>query len=104
VGRRNYKLMFFYEVLYLHNYYVLKESGGDNVATFAKIGCRMDDKNVLLELVCASQNTLSHKSRLHLRNPRWARVVGYSPFFLCVVHKEGLYPAVGMMIMMKSKL
>jgi hypothetical protein len=23
----------------------------------------------------------------------WARVVGYDPFSLCVIHKEGLYPS-----------
>jgi hypothetical protein len=38
-------------------------------------------------------------------NPYWARVVGYAPFSLCVVHKEGLCPSSGdinglMMMMM----
>jgi hypothetical protein len=28
-------------------------------------------------------------------NPHWARVVGYGPFPLCVIHKEGLYPSSG---------
>jgi hypothetical protein len=29
-------------------------------------------------------------------NPHWARVVGYySPFSLCVIHKEGLCPTSG---------
>jgi hypothetical protein len=28
-------------------------------------------------------------------NPRWAHVVGYSPFSLCVIHKEGLCPSSG---------
>jgi hypothetical protein len=28
-------------------------------------------------------------------NSHWARVVGYSPFSLCVIHKEGLYPSSG---------
>jgi hypothetical protein len=43
----------------------------------------------------ASESTLSRWSRLHLQslaptNPHWARVVGYGPFSLCVIHKEGL--------------
>jgi hypothetical protein len=25
--------------------------------------------------------------------PHWARVVGYGPFSLCVIHKEGLCPS-----------
>jgi hypothetical protein len=28
-------------------------------------------------------------------NPKWARVVGYCPFSLCVIHKEGLCPSSG---------
>jgi hypothetical protein len=28
-----------------------------------------------------------------LSNPHWARVVGYGPFSLCVIHKEGLCPS-----------
>jgi hypothetical protein len=28
-------------------------------------------------------------------NPHWARVVGYGPFSLCVLHKEGLCPSSG---------
>jgi hypothetical protein len=43
----------------------------------------------------ASEGTLSRWSRLHLQslaptNPHWARVVGYGPFSLCVIHMEGL--------------
>jgi hypothetical protein len=43
----------------------------------------------------ASKGTLSRWSRLHLKslaptNPHWARVVGYGPFSLYVIHKEGL--------------
>jgi hypothetical protein len=39
-------------------------------------------------------------SRLHLQslvptNPHWARVVGYGPFSLCVIHNEGLCPISG---------
>jgi hypothetical protein len=28
-------------------------------------------------------------------NPHWTRVVGYGPFSLCVIHKEGLCPTSG---------
>jgi hypothetical protein len=28
-----------------------------------------------------------------LTNPHWARVDGYGPFSLCVIHKEGLCPS-----------
>jgi hypothetical protein len=55
-----------------------------------------------LELLCASEGTLSRKSRLHLQssaptNSHWARVVGYDPFSLCVrrPNKEGLCPSSG---------
>jgi hypothetical protein len=46
-----------------------------------------------IELIRASEVTLSRWSRLHLQsptNPHWARVVGYGPFSLCVIHKKGL--------------
>jgi hypothetical protein len=48
-----------------------------------------------MELHRASEGTLSRWSRLHLQslaptNPHWVRVVGYSQFSLCVIHKEGL--------------
>jgi hypothetical protein len=48
-----------------------------------------------LQLLRASEGTLSRWFRLYLRslaptNPQWSRVVGYSPFSLCVIHKEGL--------------
>jgi hypothetical protein len=44
-----------------------------------------------------SEGTSSRWSRLHLQllaptNPHWANVVGYGPFSLCVIHKEGLCP------------
>jgi hypothetical protein len=43
----------------------------------------------------ASEGMLSRCSWLHLQslaptNPHWARVVGYGPFSLCVILKEGL--------------
>jgi hypothetical protein len=48
-----------------------------------------------LELLRASEGTLSRWSRMYLQslaptNPHWARVVGYGTFSLCVIHKEGL--------------
>jgi hypothetical protein len=53
-----------------------------------------------LELLRAAEGTLSHWSRLHLEslaptNSNWARVVGYGPFSLCVIHKEDLCPDSG---------
>jgi hypothetical protein len=53
-----------------------------------------------LELLRASEGTLSCRSRLYLQslaptNAHWARVVGYGPFSLCVIHKEGLYSSIG---------
>jgi hypothetical protein len=57
-------------------------------------------KNYYLELPSASEGTLSRCSRLHLQslaltNPHWARVVGYDPFSLWRIHKEGLCPSSG---------
>jgi hypothetical protein len=67
---------------------------------------------VKLKIYCllrASEGTLSRWSRLHLQslaptNPHWVRVVGYGPFSLCVIHKEGLCPCSGDInrLMMKS--
>jgi hypothetical protein len=65
-----------------------------------------------LKLLNASEGTLSRWSRLHLQslalaNPHWARVVGYGPFSLCVIHKEGLCPWSGDingLMMMKSAI
>jgi hypothetical protein len=39
-------------------------------------------------------------------NPHWVRVVGYGPFSLCVIHKEGLCPSSGDInrLMMMNKL
>jgi hypothetical protein len=66
-------------------------------------------ENVLSRVI-----TLSHWSRLHLQslaptNPHWARVVGYGPFSLCVIQKEGLCPNSGdinrlMMMMIMSNI
>jgi hypothetical protein len=77
--------------------------------------CRSLDgwlKNYYLELLRASEGTLSRESRLHFQslaptNPHWARVVGYAPFSLCVIHKKGLCPSSGninRVMMMTSKL
>jgi hypothetical protein len=57
---------------------------------------------IYLEVLRASEGTLSRWSRLHLHslvpaafavvptNPHWVSVVGYGPFSLCVIHKEGI--------------
>jgi hypothetical protein len=52
-------------------------------------------KMYYLELLRASEGTLSRGSRLYLQslaptNPHWARVVTYGPFSSGVIHKEGL--------------
>jgi hypothetical protein len=57
-------------------------------------------KNILSRAPPCFEGTLSHWSRLHLQslaptNPYWARVVGYDPFSLCVIHKEGLWLSSG---------
>jgi hypothetical protein len=53
-----------------------------------------------LERLRALKGTLSRWSWLHLQsltptNQHWARVVGYGPFSLRVIHKEGLCPSSG---------
>jgi hypothetical protein len=53
-----------------------------------------------LEHLRASEVTLSRWSRLYLQSlaptkMNWARVVGYSPFSLCVIRKVGLCPSSG---------
>jgi hypothetical protein len=58
-------------------------------------------KNLLSRALSCSEGTLRRWFRLHLQslaptNPHWARVVVYGPF--CVIHKEGLCPAVGTLI------
>jgi hypothetical protein len=39
-------------------------------------------------------------------NPHWDRVVGYGPFYLCIIHNKGLCPSSGdinrLMMMMKN--
>ncbi|RVE45388.1 hypothetical protein evm_009960 [Chilo suppressalis] len=72
-----------------------------------------DQKNYYLELLRASEGTLSRWSRLHLQslaptNPHWARVVGHGPISILttsVAEWEGLCPSSGdinrlMMMMM----
>jgi hypothetical protein len=71
----------------------------------------MADQN-LLSQAPSCFGTLSRWSKLHLQsltpiNPHWARVVGYGPFSLCVIGKEGLCTSSGdinrlMMMMMKE--
>jgi hypothetical protein len=52
---------------------------------------------------------LLHLQLLAPTNPHWACVVGYGPFSLCVIHREGLCPNSGdinrlmMMMMMMMK-
>jgi hypothetical protein len=46
------------------------------------------------------EGTLNRCSRLHLQslaptNSHWARVEGFGPFSLCVIHKEGLCSSSG---------
>jgi hypothetical protein len=53
-----------------------------------------------LKLLCASEDTLSRWSCLHLQslaptNPHWTRVMFYGPLSLYVIHKEGLCPSNG---------
>jgi hypothetical protein len=47
-----------------------------------------------------------HLQPLTTTNPYWARVEGYGPFALCVIHKEGLCPSSGDInrLMMKIKI
>jgi hypothetical protein len=50
-----------------------------------------------IEFLRTPEGTSSRWYRLHLQslaptNLHWALVVGYSPFSLCVIHKEGLCP------------
>ncbi|CAG9796185.1 unnamed protein product [Diatraea saccharalis] len=58
-----------------------------------------DQKNYYLELLRASEGTLSRWSRLHLQslipsNPHWASVEGHGPSSL-TIHKKGLSPCSG---------
>jgi hypothetical protein len=47
-----------------------------------------------LELRRASEGTLSRWSGCIVStHSQWVRVVGYGPFSLCVIHKEGLCPS-----------
>jgi hypothetical protein len=68
----------------------------------SNVGLSLDgwQKIYYLELLRVSEGTLSRWSRLHLQslastNRHWARVVGYGPFSLCEIHKEGLYLSSG---------
>jgi hypothetical protein len=50
--------------------------------------------NYCLEFLRASEDRLGRRSRLYLHslattNPHLARVVGYGPFSICVIQKEG---------------
>jgi hypothetical protein len=73
-------------------------------------------KTYYLELVRASEGTLSRWSRLYLQslaptNPHWARVMASGPFSLWVIHKEDLCYSSGdinrlimMMMIMRSSM
>jgi hypothetical protein len=49
-------------------------------------------KNYYLEPIRASEGTLNRWFLVHVH---WAHVVSYGPFYLCVIHKEGLWPSSG---------
>jgi hypothetical protein len=65
-------------------------------------------KNLLSRAPCFRKHVkplVPYLRSLEPTNQHWAREVGYGPFFLCVIHKEGLCPSSGaligwMMIMM----
>jgi hypothetical protein len=65
-----------------------------------------------LEILSASKGTLRRWFQLHLQslastNLNWAYVVGYGPYFLCVIHMEGLCLSRGninRLMMMSSKV
>jgi hypothetical protein len=95
----------------------IKELDGPAISVIAEVKQRWSvigwvTKNYYLELLLASEGTLSRWSQLHLQSlaptkPHWAHVVGYGPF-LCVIHKEGLCPTSGdinrlMMMMNRSR-
>jgi hypothetical protein len=62
---------------------------------------------LFLELLRASEGTLSRWFRLHLQSlaptdPHWVRVEAYGPFSLCVIHKEGSGDINRLMMMMMT--
>jgi hypothetical protein len=62
---------------------------------------QVDDKlNIALTVKYSNESALVLYLWLSIEdylptNPHWARVVGYGPFSLCVIHKEGLCPSSG---------
>jgi hypothetical protein len=73
---------------------------GERSPKLSNVGRSLDGwPRIYLELLRALEGTLSRWFRLYLQslatNPHWARVVGYGPFSVCVIHKEGLYPSSG---------
>jgi hypothetical protein len=64
-----------------------------------------DQKLFILSAPDGIKPLVLHLQYLASTNPHWARVVGYGPFPLCVIHSEGCAPAVGtlicLMMMMK---
>jgi hypothetical protein len=75
---------------------------GERSQKLSNVGQSLDGwpKIYYLELLRASEGTLSRLCRLHLQplaatNLHWARVLGCGPFSLCVIYKEGLCPSSG---------
>jgi hypothetical protein len=75
---------------------------GMRLRKLSNIGRSLDGwpKIYYLELLHASEGTLSRWPRLHLQllvptKPHWARVMGYGTVSLCVIHKEGLCSSSG---------
>jgi hypothetical protein len=107
-------------------FYVLqsrqKELDGPAVSALSVQSCKLSNvgrssdgwpKIYYLELLHASEDTLSSWCRLHLQalgptNSHRARVVDYGLLSLCVIHKEGLCPSSGdinrLMMMMNQDL
>jgi hypothetical protein len=75
----------------------LQELNGIAVSAFRRAIVEVKQRWSVIGLR-ASEGTLSRWSRLHLQslahtNPHWPRVVGYGPFSLYVIQKEGLCPS-----------
>jgi hypothetical protein len=84
------------------SYYVTLDPRWGTSARLSNVGQLLDGwpKIYYLELLHASEAPLTRWSLLHLQSLaltylHWARVVGYGPFSLCVIHKEGLCPSSG---------
>jgi hypothetical protein len=68
---------------------------------FSNVGKLLDvwPEIYYLELIRASEGTLSRWFQLAPTNPHWACVLAYDLFSLCVIHKEGMcFSSVGTLI------